>query len=492
VITFAEARALDLNAVHLGVRQGDMMERAGTAVAAAVLERMGGRGKRVLVVCGAGNNGGDGFVAARHLVKEAKVSVIVVGRENDGSNIERNEKSPASLVKIIREGAARENFERLSGLVPVHPWQGSLEGADIVVDALLGVGAGGEVREPYLSCIGAINALGKKVVSVDVPSGLGTGVAIKPRLTVTFHDAKEGMDRATSGEIVVADVGIPREAGWVGPGDLKVFYPRPRKGSHKGDNGRVLVVGGGPYAGAPALAALAALRVGADLAHVAAPEPVARTIASFSMDLIVRPLEGTRLQPSSVDECLRMAADADVVLVGPGLGRAKETLEAVRQLVAECKAMLVVDADAIEAVGRQHGLLAGKAAIVTPHAGEFEALTGEKLGEEMGARRARVAALAKSSGAAILQKGPVDVISDGRRTRESRTGNDAMTVGGTGDVLAGLCAGLMAKGAPPFEAACLAAWLNGTAGDEAFAEMSYGLLASDVLGRVPSVLRKYL
>ncbi|MFH0816422.1 MAG: NAD(P)H-hydrate dehydratase [Methanobacteriota archaeon] len=501
-MNFTEARILDKNTIALGVKPEVMMERAGKAVADAVLKHMKGRGKTVAIVCGTGNNGGDGFVAARYLAPEAKVKVVLVRSElyiiSSTMRLGKPECGGAFDVEFVKlkndvhDPISKVNFNRLKGLVPIYSWEDYDGGCDIIVDALLGVGSVGEVREPYLGCIRDLNAHGKPTLSVDVPSGLGTRASIKPKVTVTFHEAKDGMNPANSGKIIVSDIGIPPEAGLIGPGDLQVLYPRPAKGSRKGQNGRVLVVGGGPYAGAPALAALAALRVGADLSVVAAPEPTARTIAACSPNLIVKPLGGAALRPSNVKECLDLARDADAVLIGPGAGRTEETLEALAELIAECKKPMVVDADGLRAIGRKHGILGGKRGILTPHAGEFALLAGKAPPDEPAPRGKAVARLSKSTGFAILQKGAVDAVSDGTTVKFNHTGNDGMTVGGTGDVLAGLCAGLLAKGAPPFAAARMAAFVNGSAGDMAFAEKSYGLVATDVLENVPRVLVKWL
>jgi NAD(P)H-hydrate epimerase len=501
-VKFSEAKVLDANAAALGLKPETMMERAGAAVAEAVLRHMRGKGKTVAVVCGTGNNGGDGFVAARKLARDARVKVVLVRKElyiiSSTMRMGREASGGAFDVEFVktkkemRDPAARRNFSLLHGLVPIYSWEDYDGECDIIVDALLGVGLSGEVKEPYLGCIKDLNAQGRPIVSVDVPSGLGTRTAIRPRLTVTFHAKKEGMDERNSGRIIVADIGIPPEAERIGPGDLKILYPRPAKGSRKGQNGRVLVVGGGPYAGAPALAALAALRAGADLAVLAAPEPAAQVIASFSPNLIVRPLRGGLLKPSGVKDVLDLAAESDAVLVGPGAGRASETLEALASLVAECPKPIVVDADGLHALGKSHGLLAGRRGILTPHAGEFALLTGKAPPDETRARGKAAAKLSKSTGFSVILKGPVDVVSDGEMVKECHGGNDGMTVGGTGDVLAGLCAGLLAKGAEPFEAARVAAYVSGAAGDLAFAEKSYGLVATDVLDCVPRVLARHL
>ena len=500
-MNFNDARILDKNAMALGVKPELMMERAGKAVADAVLKHMKGRGKTVAIVCGTGNNGGDGFVAARHLAKEADVKVVLVRSElyiiSATMNTGRVQGGAfdVEFMKVkndVHDPCSKANFNRLKGLVPVYAWEDYDGECDILVDALLGVGSVGEVREPYLGCIKDLNAHRKPTLSVDVPSGLGTQMAIKPTVTVTFHDLKDGMTQANSGKIIVVDIGIPPEAGRIGPGDLQVLYPRPAKGSRKGQNGRVLVVGGGPYAGAPALAALAALRVGADLSVIAAPESVSGTIAAYSPNLIVKPLRGAALRPSNVKECLDLTNDADAVLVGPGAGRSEETLEALAEFIADCDKPMVVDADGLHAIGKKHGILSGKKGILTPHAGEFAVLAGKAPPAEQETRGKAIARLSKSTGFAILQKGAVDAISDGAVVKFNHTGNDGMTVGGTGDVLAGLCAGLLAKGAGPFEAARVAAFLNGSAGDLAFTEKSYGLVATDVLENVPRVLAKYI
>ncbi|MFC2175051.1 NAD(P)H-hydrate dehydratase [archaeon] len=246
------------------------------------------------------------------------------------------------------------------------------------------------------------------------------------------------------------------------------------RGQHKGENGKVLVIGGSEdYAGAPALAAMAALRSGCDIAVVAAPEKTAYAINSMSPDLITKKLPGTALSTTHVPVLVKMAEEFDCVLVGPGLGRKKETLDAVRMLCNAIKGKKVLDADAL------HARPVLKNCIVTPHAKEFEALFGKKAGKANAKKAAK--------GFVVLLKGKVDVITDGKRVAENKTGNSGMTVGGTGDVLAGLCAGLVAQGAPLFKAAVEAAKINGAAGDVLLGEMGYGFVASDLLDVIPLV-----
>lgn len=462
----AESKVLDINSEALGVRTSELMERAGKAVADAVLAHTEGD---VLVVCGGGNNGGDGAVAARHLAEHRSVTVGLAVPMNDA----RSALLADNLRKLPKSVRLLECAE--PGIAPK---------ASVLVDALLGTGLRAEPREPYASWIRAINISDARIISVDVPSGLGTGLAVKPQITVTFHDAKTGMTKASCGEIIVADIGIPEEAArYTGPGEL-ALYPIPKKDTHKGLNGRLLIVGGGPYAGAPALAAFGAQAVGVDLAVIAAPESCSTTIASYSPNFIVRPLEGRHLAPKDLETILELAGEADAVLVGPGLGREPDTVKAVRELLKGLDKPVVVDADGLYAMSQGKPVAFRTPAIITPHAREFSRLAGPGEPDDGG-----VKSLAGKLNATVLLKRPVDIISDGKRVKLNRTGNPAMSHGGTGDVLAGIAAGLLAKGMEPFDAARLGAYISGLAGDEAFENVGYSLTATDVAACVPRVLR---
>jgi len=470
-----EVRVLDANASHHGVLQETLMENAGRGVATTIWERYTAR--RCCVLCGPGNNGGDGLVAARYLSEHCEVDVFLVKR-------------PSSRL-------AQRNLRRVKQLgVPVHYYQEEtfteiLEQSDVAVDAMLGIGITGALRPPYDRIAAAINKSDAAVVSVDVPTGIGQDVAVHPDVTVTFHAAKDGMTSDNSGTIVVHDIGIPDEAiRQVGPGDM-AWYPSHGKQSHKGDNGTVLVVGGGPYTGAPALAALAALRTGADLAMAAVPGRAWQAVASFSPDIIARRLDGDMLQPRHLDDIEPLLERADSLVVGPGLGDASQTLQAADALLDLCLEQnmpAVVDADAI-------GAMADKTAtghlIVTPHAGEFMDLTGTTPSDDVEERSRMVKAAASARHCTILLKGWTDVISDGNTVKTNHVGNEGMTVGGTGDVLSGIAAALLAMDVPAYNAARMAAFLNGSAGNAAFEQKSYGMTATDVLARLPEVIAEY-
>jgi hydroxyethylthiazole kinase-like uncharacterized protein yjeF len=478
MISATEMRVLDRNAQHFGVSILDLMENAGRAVADAARRDFGVAGKKVLVVCGTGNNGGDGFVAARLLADEANVTVLLA-------------RPPDQLATE----EARTNFSRLKGaqiLEGLDRSEGAMADADLIIDALLGIGAEGPLREPYATLIREMNASGKPILSVDVPSGLGTDAVVKPAVTVSLYDAKEGMTPENSGTIRIADIGIPAQiARTIGPGEF-VLYPTPKSESHKGQNGSLLIIAGGPFTGAPALVAMGALGMGADLVHIATPALAAEVVASYSPNFIVHPLVGHRLLHEDLEIIAELASRADAVAVGPGLGDAPGTLDTVRAIIKRLDKPLVFDADAIRAVGQEPAILAKKRVVATPHSREFTALTGKTLPDSLEDRARMVQDAARLLGITILLKGHIDIVSDGARTKLNYTGNAGMTVGGTGDVLCGAVGGLLSKGLKPFDAARLAAFSNGYAGDLAFKVKSYGLTATDVADNLGRVLAEFV
>lgn len=463
---------LDVNSSYLGVHTLTLMENAGRAVAEEVLKTVGPK-KRIAVVCGKGNNAGDGFVAARLLRDRFAVSVF-----------------PLVPVDELRSEVAQTNFRKVQDLVQP-PAEFRPAEFDLIVDAILGVGARPGLPQSFVDAIRTINRSRRPVISIDVPSGWPYEPAVKPKTTVALHASKEGMDRARCGRIVVADIGIPPEAErFVGPGEF-LYYPPPAAQSHKGDNGRLLVIAGGPFTGAPALVGLGALRMGADLSVLAVPETIRPIVASFSPNLIVHPLPGDHLRSDHLPLLRPLLEAADAVAIGPGLGLASETQEAVRTFVKHANRPLVIDADALKAIGTRSALLKGRRGVLTPHHGEAKALLGRPLPVRESSQIAALSTLAKRTGFTVLLKGAVDLITDGAHVKWNRTGNAGMTVGGTGDVLTGVVGALLAKGVSPYNAARIGAFANGYAGDLAFEERRWGLVATDVLEALPAVLRRF-
>ncbi|MCL2147849.1 MAG: NAD(P)H-hydrate dehydratase [Methanomassiliicoccaceae archaeon] len=464
MITALDSSVIDANSEAMGVGVPVLMANAGRAVASVLSERF--PGKRVAFICGSGNNGGDGIAAAG--LMDAGATAVYLLRPKDAM---KSEFVRGMLSKLECRVSDFSEFDA--------------DGCDVIVDCALGTGASGEARPPYDVFIKAANAFKGDVVSVDVPSGLGTGLSVRPGMTITFHDVKEGMDEGNSGEIVVRDIGIPREAYEnVGPGDM-LRYPIPRADSHKGSNGRLLIIGGGPYYGAPAMAALAAMRVGADMVRLAVPKGCSAAVSSFSPVFMVTALPGDSLRMEHLHRLALLAEQHDAVLIGPGLGSSDVISAGVKSLVGSINVPVAVDADGITALGRDVPL--HRKMVLTPHAREFEALGGDPGGGEAAVRE-----LAAKTGSVVLLKGKVDVVSDGARTRRNATGCAGMTSAGTGDVLAGIVAGLLSKGMGCFDAAALGAFISGRAGEHAFEDKSYGMTATDVIESIPKVLKEYL
>ncbi|MBR2254944.1 MAG: NAD(P)H-hydrate dehydratase [Candidatus Methanomethylophilaceae archaeon] len=458
MISIIDSRVLDGNSESLGIPVSQLMDNAGKALADALLSEF--PESKFAFFCGTGNNGGDGFAAALRIDPD-RAKVILLKKASS-----------------IRSDISRERYSVLECPIEIYGTH-STEGYDVIVDCVLGTGASGTVKEPYRSCIDEINSSGLKIVSVDVPSGLGSDIAVVPDLTVTFHDVKEGMDGSNSGKILVADIGIPDEASTiVGPGDF-LRYPIPNRGSHKGQNGKLMVIGGGPYYGAPVMSSLSAMRTGADYVRLFTPTSSSTIASMFSPVLMVTPTPGNEIGPESVEMLLKESENYDCVLIGPGLGSSSRTIDAVKAVIAGCDRPMVIDADAIRCLGTVTSV---SDFAVTPHHREFSSISDGKSVQDTAAK----------IGGTILLKGPEDVITDGKRTRLNKTGTPAMTSAGTGDVLAGCVAGLMSKGMSSFDACCLGSYMCGKAGEKAFEDMSYGLMATDVIDRIPRVLAENL
>ena len=483
MISDEEIRVLDRNSEYFGVPTLQLMENAGRGVAEHIRNIVKTTKKNILILCGAGNNGGDGFVAARYLTQYYRVSIFLVD---------------AHIKTVI----AQKNYQKLQNYdvkicTSTSDFNMLLSENDVLVDALLGTGLVGSLKEPIASLVKKVNATRNKlIVSVDVPTGFGTSQSISPDYTITFHDVKEGMQKKNSGNINIIDIGIPKVAiTYVGPGELSVYYPRPVKKSHKGENGVLLIIGGGPYIGAPVLCGIAALRTGVDLVYIATPKRSWGAVASFSPNFIVRDLYNDKLTTNDIPIIKEALSKCNAVVLGPGLGTSKETEGAIVPLIKQIilqRKPLVLDADAIKPVGEQLSCLQDSTTIVTPHVGEFKKLTGITLSQDIDTRITAVKEWAHELGITIFLKGYIDVLSDGTNVKQNKVHNEAMTVGGTGDVLAGIIGALLSKGVRPFNAIRIAAFLNGEAGNEAFQKKSYGLIATDIVEEIPAVFKKYL
>ncbi len=468
-------RRIEENCVGLGISKLQLMENAGKAIADQVRYlSKSPRIYKIVVVCGLGNNGGDGLVAARHLSSEFTVHVVLVGCES----ALKTDEAQKNWVALKRLDYSVSLYQGSAIFSPESPLK-NLAGYDILVDAILGTGLVGSVREPEKTVIQLINQSRIKKLSIDVSSGDRKETTVNADHVVALHRRKTG---TTVKNTTICDIGIPFEAElYTGPGDISCHRNAE---SHKGENGRVLIIGGGPFTGAPTLAALAALRSGIDVVTIASPK--AEIIAGYSPNLIVRKVGTERITLKDVKVLIDLIAQHDSIVLGPGLGVDPETTRAVNKLISASD-NLTLDADGLSALATSE--YKAHSITVTPHQAEFVALTGDVIPSSLHERIEAVRKFSREWNVITLLKGRIDIISDGTTFRLNKTGNPGMTVGGTGDVLAGLV-GSFSTRLDKMQAASAAAYLNGCAGDLAFSRFGNGLLATDVIDCIPDVLSK--
>jgi ADP-dependent NAD(P)H-hydrate dehydratase / NAD(P)H-hydrate epimerase len=495
VLMPAEAAALDRVAEARGVAVVDLMERAGRAVARACVDLTGGTyGRRAVVVCGGGNNGGDGLVAARHLARwGVRVGVFVL---DDPTGL--REPAATNHARLAEVGLRARPFDR--GAL-----ERELSRADVAVDAIFGTGFHGTPEGSWASAIEALNDASVPIVAVDIPSGVdGTsasvnGVAVRAALTVTFGAAKTGEvlmpGAGFAGDLRVVDIGLPEdpgapETGLTEPADVVGVWPARAADAHKRASGTLVIVAGSRrMTGAVKLIARAAARIGAGYLIVAVPEPILPVIQTELTETVFLPLPATDAGSVAVDATetvLRALDGADAMALGPGLSTENQTRSCIRSIVRECPVPFVVDADGLNAfAGDADGLADRKAdAILTPHLGELA-----RLGEANADRLAAARALAARTNAAALVKGSRSVIArpDGT-ARINPTGSAVLATAGTGDVLTGAIGGLIARGLDPFAAGWAAAYVHGLAGIDAGRGLGDGAVAGDVAERLPAAV----
>ncbi len=494
-----------------GVPSLQLMERAGEGVAAAV-ERLCPDGP-VAVLCGKGNNGGDGLVVARLLRERGRtVSVIALAGEQQLSgdalqNLQRLPGEPPLMLLARKEGRGGDDTAP-SDLNPVA--RETLQAAQVIVDALLGTGFQGAPHGGAAAAIEAIAAASAPVVSVDVPSGVDAstgcvdGAVVKAALTVTFHSAKPGLwihpGKAHAGRVEVADIGIPRgapaEAG-VGLIDAAVLRELPRRtaDSTKFSSGHVLVVGGSRgLSGAPRMTAEGAMRAGAGYVTACVPASLQPVLASGgSPELMTMALaeQDGALTAQALDQVMDGAAGREGSLaLGTGLGRTQAAQELARKLALGAPLPLVLDADGLNAHAKRLPALAGRrhATVLTPHAGELGRLLGLDSAQIQARRLEHVRAAAEAANAVVVLKGDDTLVATpDSLVAVSRGESPALASAGTGDVLCGAIAALLAQGLTPFTAAGAAVLLHAIAGRIAAREVgsAEGVIASDVIKALP-------
>lgn len=510
-ISSEEVGILDNNAEWLGIPKSHLMECAGYAFAMEILQRYNlDENSKALIFCGTGNNGGDGFVVARHLTSFGiKSKILLMGRAErirteeakSNWNILQNSLTESVEIKVINDSTDIVNLGIILDQEDQH--------YKIIIDGLLGTGIKGKIREPYATAIEFIDEIREQkqipVVSIDVPSGLDpdTGevddMAVKSDLVITFHRTKLGMkvDENYIKEIVVKSIGIPEEADlFLGRGDLLPALRYRETDFHKGEFGRILVVGGSKfYSGAPAYSSLTGINFGCDLVITYTPAVIADVLRGYSPNMIVRSNPGDWLTMDAFEEIAWLVDWSNAILIGPGLGEESETEELLVNLLKkfrEDKKSFILDADALKLIKNHHDLIKGQSCILTPHEGEFKIMSGIELPpyDEIKKRGEKIHQLAKNLDVTLLVKGPYDYISNGRILKLNRTGCPEMAIGGTGDVLAGLCSSFVATGNNLFRSACASAFLNGYLGEYCKKELGSRFTALNMIENLNNSIQK--
>lgn len=487
VLTAAEMREVDRLTIEAGIPGLILMENAGSRVVDFLRETFAPLSKhRVVVVCGKGNNGGDGFVVARQLFTRQLCGSLEVIELFDRSTLSGDAAANRTMLEVCGCPVSRE--------LPTQPHT-----ATIVVDAILGTGLTGEAKGAALDAIRAINnffPLAKRV-AVDIPSGLPSddskpiGEFAKADFTVTFTAAKRTQVLSPAyqhcGELTVYPIGTPphfydsKPIRLTTPADIRHLFAKRACDSNKGMYGHVFVVGGSfGKSGAPAMAALGSFRSGAGLVTAAVPNEILPAVAAYRPEVMTEPLEDADFK------------HATVLAIGPGLGTSEETVRFVKGLYVDSMLPVIADADALNALAGSLPFT-DKIRILTPHPGEMSRLMGIPTKQVQAARLENAQDFAKRTGAAIVLKGDRTIIAfpDGE-TWVNPTGSPAMATGGTGDILTGMTAGLVAQHPNDWKrAVCAAVWLHGRCGELAAKQLGEeATLATDLLTYLPEAMNE--
>jgi len=509
IVTGEQMNRIDQLAREMGGTTLELMENAGRAVFEEACRRLAENPcPKITLICGKGNNGGDGLVAARLLKNQGfSVQVFLAAqgaelKEAAGTNLQSARQAGVVIVECPKAEAVGAACAQ----------------ADLIIDALLGTGIKCPLAGETAALVKAINQAGRPVLAVDLPSGVNAdngevpSGAVQAEVTVTLGLLKWGLmfypGRGHAGRIRVADIGLPGKAiAAVAPfaealarAEIAAQLPVREADAHKGVCGRVLVIAGSAgYTGAAALTSLAALRMGAGLVTLAVPESLIDVMEVKLTEVITRPLPETpsrSLAHTALPQLLTLAEKHDTVVIGPGLSLQFETALLVRDLVAKIARPMVVDADALTALSEDIGILEETFApvICTPHLGEMSRLLGMSVAQVEKNRISLCRRFAGSICGIIVLKGASTLVCDGEGSvRVNTTGNPGLASAGTGDVLTGMIAGLVAQKMKPFDAASAGVYLHGLAGDLAAEEKGVlGLIASDVLAKIPSATLQVL
>jgi hydroxyethylthiazole kinase-like uncharacterized protein yjeF len=505
IVTAKEMQSLDSKTIDgMGVPGLVLMENACMGVVEAAEDMLDGvRGKTIRIYCGTGNNGGDGFAAAKHLLNRgANLDVLLVG---DPKKLTPDAK--ANHDWLIEMGGSVFPINNIEDLA-------TRSSADLAIDGLLGTGIQGAARGLIADAIEAINLIEDRVLAIDIPSGVeGStgkvgGSALIAELTVTMGLPKVGLmvppGRNFAGDVEVVDIGIPRK--FIDDADLKLgmteesdvleMLPHRHREAHKGDIGKLFLLAGSPgFTGAATLATQTAIRSGVGLARLGIPKelnPILEVKLTEGMTWVL-PDKGTGLlHPDALPEVIEALAWADALVLGPGISMEKAVGDFIEKLLPLVKLPTVIDADGLNQLGQNKSLLKKlpKQCVLTPHPGEMARLTGEPILDILNDPIGTARKWAKTWKCVVVLKGaPTYVARPDGMVWLNPTGNPGMASGGTGDVLTGMIGGFLTQGLSPWAAAVCSVWLHGACGDSALEyQGALSLTASDLIEEIPVVL----
>lgn len=510
LVDAATIQAVDRKAIaEYGLTGLQLMENAGRGVAVTVASDVEERGfpKKVSIIAGKGNNGGDGFVAARHLKNMGyAVKVFSLARIGDikgdaGLNANAWRKMGGDTVSILSSEGLKEA-------------ESAIRHSSIIVDAIFGTGLSSNVEGLYFEVIGFINSLNKRVIAVDMPSGIDAttgkvlGIAVKADKTVTMALPKLGHylypGRSYSGKVEIIDIGVPRallEADTIKWNLItETFLRRTLKvrdsDSHKTTHGHVLVLAGSPgMTGAAYMAAMGAMRAGAGLVSVGAPESMVSVIASKTTEVMVKALpenEDKSLGAVSFESIKEIIEKKAALIFGPGLAVSADTLKLAERIIKEVELPVIIDAGALSSIGSRTDIFKGAKAkvIITPHPGEAARLLGVSTDDVQADRVNSALRLADVTGATVVLKGAISIVTDpAGEFFLNPTGNPGLATAGTGDILSGIIGGLLAQGYMPRDASVAGVYIHGLSGDEVKKDSGeVGMVATDLLPKIPKVI----
>lgn len=506
-------RDIDRIAVEkYGISGLQLMENAGRGVSEIAIRELGSKAaSSVVIFCGKGNNGGDGYVAARHLHNAgitAKIFSLCEINELKGD-------AAANASTWVKMGGAVDELLSVEALGTALP---SIQKADIVIDAIFGTGLSTDVTGLHASAIKSINKNSKKILSIDIPSGIHAttgavlGEAVRAHFTATMAMPKLGLllfpGRAHAGAVEIVDIGVPREAvegasiKWnllTGADMTRILRPRKTE-SHKSSHGHLLILAGSPgLTGAAYMAGTAALRAGAGLATMGVPVSLNDIMEAKTTEVMTIGLPETAdktLGKASYEAARRLLANKTALVIGPGSGNSKEVMELIELIIQDIHVPVVIDADGLNSFAPKIGSLKGMKTevVLTPHPGEASRLLNMKIPEIQADRIGAAERLVEMTGATVVLKGAYTVIAHpSGQVYLNPTGNPGLATAGTGDILAGMLGAFLAQGYGALEAAQASVYIHGLAGDEVKKERGeLGMIATDLLPHIPRLINSFV